>query len=133
MAKNSGFDFKQFEKYLKKFEEIPTDFKIFLESFLLDMGLRTISKVKPRTPVDTGALRNSWMLGNITVAKDELSVEIVNPMEYASYVEYGAANRDGSWRKGRFMLTISIDEIRQQLPARFEKEFNQFLKNKGIG
>lgn len=133
MAKNSNFDFKEFEKYLKKFDTIPNDFKLFLNTFLLEMAQRVIAKTKPRTPVDTGALRNSWMIGNIIVSKTELSVEIVNPMEYASYVEYGAANRNGSWRKGKFMLTISIDEIRQQLPRRFENEFNKFLKNKGVG
>jgi hypothetical protein len=132
MAKNSGFDFKEFEKYLKKFDEIPKDLELFLEDFLLDIGQRVIERVKPRTPVDTGTLKNSWKISNISVGKTELSVEIFNPMEYASYVEYGAPNRNGTWRNGKFMLTVSIDEIRQQLPKRFEKEFNQYLKNKGI-
>lgn len=132
MAKNSGFDFKQFEEYANN---LPKQFEIqnFLYQFLGRIGLRVIAKVKPRTPVITGNLKGAWDIGKIIADGNEFSVEIINSMEYASYVEYGAANRDGSWRKGRFMLTISIDEIRQQLPARFEKEFNQFLKNKGIG
>lgn len=133
MAKNSNFDFKEFEKYLKKFDKIPNDFKLFLNNFLLDIAQRTIARTKPRTPVDTGALRNSWMIGNINVGKTELSVEIVNPMEYASFVEYGHTKRDGGWKNGYYMLTISIDEIREQLPARFQNEFNKFLKDRGIG
>lgn len=133
MARNSNFDFKEFEKYLKKFDTIPNDLKLFLNTFLLEIAQRVIAKTKPRTPVDTGALRNSWMIGDITVGKTDLSVEIVNPMEYASFVEYGHTKRDGGWKNGYFMLTISIDEIRQQLPRRFENEFNQFLKNKGVG
>lgn len=50
-------------------------------------------------------------------------IEIINPVEYASYVEFGhrTANHKG-WVNGRFMLTISEQEIQQAAPAIIEKK-----------
>lgn len=130
MSKN--FDFSQFEKYVRN---IPQQLEIqnFLYQFIGQIGLRIIAKARERTPVITGNLKGAWDIGEVVVNGNELSVEILNGMEYASYVEYGAPNRNGTWREGRFMLTISVDEVMQQLPQRFQKEFMQFLKDKGVG
>lgn len=132
MAKSSNFDFSEFEKYVN---DLPKQFEIqnFLYQFLGRIGLRIIAKTKDRTPVITGNLKNAWDIGEVTVDGNELSIEIINNMEYASYVEWGAPNVNGTWRNGRYMLTISVDEVMQQVPVRFENEFNQFLKNKGVG
>lgn len=50
-----------------------------------------------------------------------LVIEIVNPVEYASYVEFGhrTANHEG-WVQGRFMLTISEGEIQDIAPQVLE-------------
>lgn len=55
-------------------------------------------------------------------------VEIVNPVEYASYVEYGhrTANHKG-WVKGQFMMTISEQELRSIAPQILEKRIKQYL------
>ncbi len=60
--------------------------------------------------------------GNILV------IEIVNPVEYASYVEYGhrTANHKG-WVQGRFMLTISEQEIQNIAPKVLESKIKKFL------
>lgn len=58
-----------------------------------------------------------------------LVIEIVNPVEYASYVEYGhrTANHKG-WVQGRFMLTISEQEIQEIAPKVLEAKIQKFLK-----
>ena len=55
-------------------------------------------------------------------------IEIVNPVEYASYVEYGhrTANHQG-WVQGRFMLTISEQEIQNIAPKVLESKIKKFL------
>lgn len=60
---------------------------------------------------------------------NEYVIEIVNPVEYASYVEYGhrTAGHDG-WVKGHFMMTISENEIRQSAPRLLEKKLTKFLE-----
>lgn len=57
-----------------------------------------------------------------------LTIDIVNPVEYASYVEYGhrTANHTG-WVQGQFMLTISEQEIQTIAPQVLEAKIKQFL------
>ena len=57
-----------------------------------------------------------------------LVIEIVNPVEYASYVEFGhrTANHSG-WVQGRFMLTISEQEIQQIAPNVLEAKIKNYL------
>ncbi len=59
-----------------------------------------------------------------------LVIEIVNPVEYASYVEYGhrTANHKG-WVQGRFMLTISEQEIQEIAPKVLEAKIKKYLKD----
>lgn len=55
-------------------------------------------------------------------------VEIFNPVEYASYVEYGhrTVNHRG-WVPGRFMLSISEKELREIAPRVLENKIKKFL------
>lgn len=56
-------------------------------------------------------------------------IQITNPVEYASYVEYGHRTRGGKgWVTGRFMLTISENEIRSIAPQILEKRMMAMLK-----
>lgn len=59
---------------------------------------------------------------------NNLVIEIVNPVEYASYVEYGHRTADHSgWVEGRFMLTISEQEIQDIAPNVLEYRIKKFL------
>lgn len=66
---------------------------------------------------------------NVQHFGDTYVIEIVNPVEYASYVEYGhrKANHKG-WVRGRFMMTISEQEIREAAPKILEKKIEKFLR-----
>ena len=56
-------------------------------------------------------------------------IEIINPVEYASYVEYGHRTRNHKgWVEGKFMLTVSEDEIRRSAPRILEKKLEKYLK-----
>lgn len=57
-----------------------------------------------------------------------LVIEIVNPVEYASYVEYGHRRRNGKgWTQGKFMLSISEQEIQKVAPKVLESKIKKFL------
>lgn len=57
-----------------------------------------------------------------------LVIEIINPVEYASYVEYGHRTRNHKgWVPGRFMLTISEQEIQGIAPKVLEAKIKKFL------
>ena len=55
-------------------------------------------------------------------------IDIINPVEWASYVEYGHRTRGGGgWVQGRFMLTISVDEVQSAAPKILEKKVAKWL------
>lgn len=67
-------------------------------------------------------------------------VEIINPVEYASYVEYGHRQTPGryvpaigkklksGWVEGRFMMTVSVQELQNSAPKIIEKKVQKFLE-----
>ncbi|BAQ11306.1 phage protein [Bacillus sp. OxB-1] len=55
-------------------------------------------------------------------------IEVINPVEYAAYVEYGHRTRNHQgWVPGRFMMTISADEVEQLAPKLIERKLMKLL------
>lgn len=124
---NSGFSYKEYSEWAKKVNITNNEFKTWLKKFIYQQAQRVVEKGKPRTPVDTGFLRNSWYIKSAEIVGDTILVRIGLSAEYASYIEYGHHSYEG-----RYMLTISLDEVQRQLPARFNEEWRKFLKSKGV-
>ena len=86
-----------------------------------------------------GTLRDAWTILPVEKHGNNYVVTIVNNTEYASYVEFGHRQTPGryvpalgkslkaNWVKGRFMLTISEQELERELPAMLEKKLRKFL------
>ena len=67
------------------------------------------------------------------------TVEIINPVHYASYVEYGHRQEVGrfvpaigkqlkkGWVPGKFMMTISEQELQAQAPKVLEAKLKKYL------
>lgn len=56
-------------------------------------------------------------------------VEILNMTEYASYVEYGHRTRGHQgWVEGRFMMTISEQELERIAPKVLENRIKKYLE-----
>lgn len=140
-----SIDFKNFDKFVKSMNTMERDFNNFLQKFLIQMANRVIAKTKSKQAghegeefkaYDTGAMTNAWQLGNISGSGKNLEVEILNPMEYATDIEYGhrivRGNTEVGYYNGRFMLKTSIDEIKAQMPARYDEEFKKFCEKRGL-
>lgn len=137
---SKGFDYTDFATYRKNFGKMYRQFDAWIHQFLLEEGMRFIAGVKPRTPVDTGDLRNHWQLDGMSREGDTLKCWFVNPMHYATFVEYGHAKPyragavEGSedWVQGYFMMTVTLDHIQKSMPARFDKQLGIFLQSLGV-
>lgn len=135
-----SFDYSDFKQYRDNFAKFTRQFDTWMHRFLLQEGQRFIAEVKPRTPVDTGDLRNHWKLDGMTREGDVLKVWFVNSMYYATYVEYGhakpyksgASEGSADWVEGYFMMTVSLDKIQRSIPARFNAEFEKFIAQMGV-
>lgn len=155
MAKKWNIDTTEWKKMQEKLERLSQDsnddsLAYFLRNFIVEMAERTIAKTKKRTPVGTpestgipnyvgGTLRRNWQIGDVRKAGNNIEVEILNPTEYATEVEYGHRIMKGvghteekGWKEGRFMLTISVNAIRNQMPIHFAEEWTQFCKKWGL-
>jgi hypothetical protein len=126
-----GFDYSEFKKLAENFQKAIDGKTVdkLLEEFLLEMAFRAERKIKKRTPTDTGHLKRNWKVGEVRKHGSSYVVGIYNPVEYASYREYGHRTRDHEgWVEGSFMMTISMQEIERELPKFLEKRAEKLLK-----
>lgn len=168
MSKKLGkADYREIENLYKKFEKLD-ELQIydFYEAAAKELAARLLSLVIPRTPVGDysglvepynekqgGTLRRGWTGGKETTAQSyaqslnvskvgqSYNIEIINPVDYITYVEYGHRQQPGryvpalgkqlkaGWVEGQFMLTISVDELRQATPKILEKKINTLFKD----
>ena len=149
MGRMGNFDLEGLKKFRDELNKLqnPDD---FVESCAKELAARLLRMVMKRTPVGQypesagkkgGTLRRGWTGEKRSSAKayvDSLTVhhsgntyviEIVNPVEYASYVEYGhrTANHKG-WVKGRFMMTISEQDLEKIAPKVLENKIKKYLE-----
>lgn len=143
---HNGIDLKPFLEFQKKMKLMENEVSSICEACARELAARLLAKVIKRTPSDTGNLRRGWtggVNGNAVSYANSLKVdkkgniyiiEIINPVEYASYVESGHRTRNHKgWVEGRFMLRISEDELRQSAPKIIEMKIKKIFEGMNNG
>lgn len=152
-------DFQKFQKRLDRLEKAETEkfleacTKELAARLLAKVIPRTpVGEYPNSTGMVGGTLRRGWTAkteaeaiagsGNgsaqafafaqslkITKVGNVYQIEIINPVNYAAYVEYGHRTRNHKgWVAGNFMLTISENELDKEAPAILERKLNNFLR-----
>lgn len=148
-------DYRQLKKLSGQLDRLAqTELDALCRSAAEELAGRLLRKVKKRTPVVYGSLRNAWALLPVEHSGDTYRITILNNLEYASYVEYGHRQQPGrfvpgrwegdrfiyepgaeggmtlkkSWVPGRHMLTISEKEVERLAPKLVERRLYQLLK-----
>lgn len=155
-------DFSELEDFCKKLERFEqSERDKFIDDCCKELAARFLQKVIPRTPVGQyppesgrmgGTLRRGWTGGKdvsgtayarslpIRHVGNSYEVEITNPTEYASYVEFGHRQHPGqyvptigkrlvkSWVDGRKFMTISEDELKGITPALLNKLLEERMR-----
>lgn len=100
-----------------------------------------------------GTLRRGWTAGQkvsnvgdyarslpVNVMSNNHVINIINQVEYATYVEYGHRQTPGryvpalgkclksSWVKGQFMMTDSVKEIQARAPQIVQRKLDEFIQ-----
>ncbi|MGG1554997.1 HK97 gp10 family phage protein [Paenibacillus ferrarius] len=129
MSRLGDFDISQLLDLLGRFKQLNLNAPLILEDCIKELAARLYAKTVARTPVDSGDLRRGWQIGQVVRNGDSFEVGIINPVEYAPYVEHGHRTKNHmGWVEGRFMLTISVDELEKELPAILERKFEDYIK-----
>lgn len=122
-----SFDIRGLEQLRDKISRI--DYETFIKQQTMQLALRLIALTKEKTPVNTGHLRRSWAMGTVEKVGNEYVVTVSNNVEYASMVEYGHRNRNHTgWVPGRYMLTISENELKEAAPSIINNRIERFLR-----
>lgn len=131
-------DTQELRQFKEKLESINTD--SLLKEIAADLAARLLRKVKKRTPVDTGELRQNWQVSNIRLFERFCVVEIYNSTEYAEYMEFGHRQTPGryvpaigkrlkkAWVPGKFMLTLSAKELENMKDRIVRRKVEEWLK-----
>ena len=148
---------QQLRDNLAKLQSVDLD--KFCRDVSKELAARLLSLVIPRTPVGQypkasgkkgGTLRRGWTAkthdeaaggggkkgaaayaGALPVSKtgNTYTVEIINPVEYASYVEFGHRTPGGNgWVPGQYFLTLSESDLERVAPAIIEKKLQALLR-----
>ena len=155
MATWGSCDFQQLLKLQENFNRITQDeWDAFCRSCIKELAARLLSLVIRATPVGKypkssgkkgGTLRRGWTAksgsksgksmspqayaNSLTVEKtgSVYKIEIINPVEYASYVEFGHRTVNNGWVSGQFFLTISEAKLQEITPALLEKKLQKLF------
>lgn len=131
---NVKVNLKDLEKLRDRFEKLNNQIPDFIKELTNEIAGRLLRGAKKNTPVDNGILRRGWTIGEIVETENGYTVEVINPVEYARYVEYGhrTSNHKG-WVKGQFMLTIAKKDLESNLEKVVSNKMKKFFKNEGGG
>lgn len=133
------FDYRDLIQYRDKLQKVQNELPAFNEAMVKELASRLLRMVKYRTPVISGELRRNWTIGEITRNGATITVDIINPTEYAIYVEYGHRQQVGryvpalgkklkqGWVTGRFMLTKSEMLLESRAPGIIEAKLVRWL------
>ena len=151
MPKGGNVDFRDLENFRNNVEKSLGEKQAeeFIEACAKELAARLLAKVIKRTPVGEypkssgkkgGTLRRGWTGGKTSSGSAYANslkvhhfggtyvIEIINPVEYASYVEFGHRTRNHEgWVEGHFMLTISEQEIERNAPKILENKLKKKL------
>lgn len=145
MAKN-GVNIDELLKLQSQMKDFEKNVDSFKEECCKEVASRLLAKVIKNTPVGQyiyitkngkrkkyklgGTLRRGW-----TAQKDNINVtkhgnitrfNLINDVEYASYVEFGHRTRNKKgWVEGKYILTTAEQEIDQIAPKLIEKKLKQ--------
>ncbi len=155
MGRLGKADFKQLKALQERIDKLSkVDFDRFYTEAAKDIASRLLTKVKKRTLAIYGNLQDAWAVLPVEHHGDQYVITVINGLQYASYVEYGHRQQPGrfipghwegerfiynpdeeggmvlknAWVEGRFMLTISVQELERMAPALLEKRLLKFLK-----
>lgn len=129
--KMGSFDFagmKELQKNLQKLQNPDA----FVEACAKELAQRLFRELIHNTPYITHTLERGWTIGNVQQCDGGYMVEIVNPVEYASYVNYGhrTIKKDGyGWAPALLFVEKALGNVKKMSKLLLEKRMNDYLKD----
>lgn len=141
------FDLSEFEEFRNKLESGLFE-EAVLEAVMMIAG-EWFARAVEKSPVVSGTLRDSWVVGDVMYEGDTIVIEIYNTAvgkkgePYPLYVELGHRQEPGrfvkaigkrlvaSWVEGKFMLRTSKDEVEKIAGDIFKRKLEEAWNRMG--
>ena len=139
MASWGQVDFSELVALRDKFQNLQNVIDDFCIQVTKEIAQIIVKEVKEKTPIDKGKLRDNWTIGEFKKEGTVYKIEVINPLEYAEFVEFGHRQQPGryvkaigkrlkkSWVQGKFMLTITERDLQRNLDKIIREKVNAFI------
>jgi hypothetical protein len=139
MASWGQVDFSELVALRDKFQNLQNIIDDFCIQVTQEISQDFVKAVIAKTPGgQTGALKNNWV-SNIIKEGNIYKIEVINPLEYAEFVEFGHRQQPGryvkaigkrlkkGWVEGKLMLTITERDLQRNLDKIIREKVNAFI------
>ena len=139
MASWGQVDFSELVALRDKFQNLQNIIDDFCIQVTQEISQDFVKAVIAKTPGgQTGALKNNWV-SNIIKEGNIYKIEVINPLEYAEFVEFGHRQQPGryvkaigkrltkSWVEGKLMLTVTERDLQRNLDKIIREKVNAFI------
>lgn len=128
MASWGQVDFTELVVLRDKLQNLQNVIDDFCIQVTKEIAQIIVKEVKEKTPVDKGKLRDNWTIGEFKKEGTVYKIEVINPLEYAEFVEFGHRKKNGKgWVQGKFMLTITERDLQRNLDKIIREKVNAFI------
>ena len=128
MAQWGNVEFSDLVALRDKFEMLQNTVDDFCIQVTQEIAQIVFKNAGLRTPRKTGDLIRAWNTENLKKEGNIYKIEIVNPLGYAEYVEFGHRKKnDKGWVKGSFMLTIAERDLQRNLDKIIREKVDAFI------
>ena len=142
MSAFGDFDNAEFEAFAQRVNSQISSgqLKNEVKKSVRNVGETYKRNAESRTPVQSGELRRSWQLKGPFFAGSDITVELKNGKNYASFVENGHRQTPGryvpaigkklkaSWVPGQHFLQKATNETKGQLPQLLTPAMDEILR-----
>lgn len=142
MSAFGDFDNAEFEEFARHInaEISGGQLKNEVKNSVRNVGETYKRNAESRTPVQSGELRRSWQLKGPFFTGSDITVELKNGKNYASFVENGHRQTPGryvpaigkklkaSWVPGQHFLQKATNETKGQLPQLLTPAMDEILR-----
>ncbi len=139
MASWGQVDFSELVALRDKFQNLQNIIDDFCIQVTQEISQDFVKAVIAKTPGgQTGALKNNWV-SNIIKEGNIYKIEVINPLKYAEFVEFGHRQQPGryvkaigkrlkkSWVQGKFMLTLTERDLQRNLDEIVREKVDAFI------
>lgn len=128
MGKWGKFDIRGLKQLQKQLEQAAKNTNKIMLNVANEIAKEFLEGVKQRTPTsDNNQLKEAWT-AKVIPSGNGYNIVVENPLQHASFIEYGHKTEKGGWKQGYYMLHITEQDIMNRINKIGEPIVEKYLR-----